>query len=117
MGRKYLKGLFLGILLVGSCTSDEAHRYYAETTFPRKKVEEIEVLREAPSKAYDVIADFQARGASVKYMRKKAAEIGADAVIIGTYGGYKLRSEEWASQDAYSNSYSRIVGTAIKYKR
>lgn len=119
MSRSFIWGMSLVLALASaSCVSDEAHRYYASTTFPQKKTDEVEVLREAPTSCpYEVIADFQARGASVNYMRKRAAEIGADAVIIGTYGGYKLISEEWASEDSYSNSYSRIAGTAIKYKR
>ena len=70
-----------------------------------------------PSRPYEVIADFQARGASIEYMRKKAAEIGADAVIVGTYGGYRSKSDDWANHDKYSNTYSRITGTAIRYKR
>jgi len=104
-------------VLVGACVSDQAHRYYAHTKYPPKPVDQVEVLYEAPSRPYEVIADFQARGASVKYMRKKAAEIGADAVIVGTYGGYRSRRDEWAGQDKYADSYSRITGTAIRYKR
>ena len=105
------------LALLGGCVSDQAHRYYADTKYPVKAVDEVEVLREAPSEPYEVIADFQARGASIEYMRKKAAQIGADAVIVGTYGGYRSKSDAWASEDKYSSTYSRITGTAIKYKR
>ena len=63
-----------------------------------------------------VIADFQARGADDDYMRKKAAAIGADAVIVSYLGGYRDRGDEWAGQDSQSQSYSRVTGTAIKYK-
>ena len=36
---------------------------------------------------------------------------------VGTYGGYRSKSDVWASEDTYSDTYSRITGTAIKYKR
>ena len=112
-----LSGTCVCLALVAGCVSDQAHRYYADTKYPAKPVDEVEVLREAPSRPYEVIADFQARGASLEYMRKKAAEIGADAVIVGTYGGYRSKSDAWASEDKYSDTYSRITGTAIRYKR
>ena len=35
-----------------------------------------------------VIADFQSRGENAKAMQKKAAKIGADAVIVVYLGGY-----------------------------
>lgn len=103
--------------LAGGCVSDEAHRYYATERFPSRNEKDVEVLFTAPSKPYDVIADFQARGASVDYMRRRAAEIGADAVIVGRFGGYRARSDDWASEDKYSDTYTRIVGTAIRYRR
>lgn len=71
----------------------------------------------APSRPYDVIADFQARGAAVEYMRRNAAEIGADAVIVGKFGGYRAKSDDWAGEDKYGDTYSRITGTAIRYRR
>lgn len=51
-----------------------------------------------------------------KDMRKKAAAVGADAVIVTILGGYYSISEEWAESDSYSHTYSRIAGTAIKYR-
>jgi uncharacterized protein YbjQ (UPF0145 family) len=74
-------------------------------------------LRDAPEQAYDVIADFQARGASPEYMRRQAAKIGADAVIVGTFGGYRSKGDEWANQDKHADSYTRITGTAVRYRR
>ena len=109
----------LGVVLcfATGCVSDQAHRYYADERYPPRAVDEVELLYEAPAQPHVVIADFQARGASLKYMRKKAAEIGADAVIVGMYGGYRSKSDEWASEDKHSNTYSRITGTAIRYRR
>lgn len=49
-------------------------------------------------------------------MQKRAAEIGADAVIVSLLGGYYDSNTEWASEDAFSSTYSTIAGTAIKYK-
>lgn len=105
------------IILSDGCVTDQAHRYYASERFPPRPKEEVEVFSEIPSEPYEVIADFQARGASVRYMQKKAAEIGADAVIVGMYGGYRAKSDEWASEDKYAKTYTRITGTAIRYKR
>jgi nucleotide-binding universal stress UspA family protein len=105
------------ILAIAGCVSDEAHRYYATERFAPRSEKEVEVLKTAPSRPYDVIADFQARGASVEYMRRRAAEIGADAVIVGTFGGYRAKSDDWASEDKYGDTYSRITGTAIRYRR
>ena len=100
-----------------SCVSDQAHRYYSDDYFPPKDTKDVEILTRAPMRPYEVIADFQARGASEKYMQKKAAQVGADAVIIGTFGGYRSRRDEWASEDRHRDSYTRITGTAIIYKR
>ncbi len=105
------------IVLLGGCVSDQAHRYYANERFASRPKEEVKVLSGIPSEPHEVIADFQARGASVEYMRKKAAEIGADAVIVGTYGGYRAKGDEWASEDKHAETYTRITGTAIRYKR
>lgn len=110
--------LFAILAMVGtvSCVTDQAHRYYAEKRYPPKNIEDVEVLWEAPTRAHVVIADFQARNARPKYMRKLAAEIGADAVIVGTLGGLRSKGDEWAGEDKYAKYYSRITGTAIRYK-
>jgi len=105
------------IIALSACATDVANRYYASTTYTAKQPEQVEILRQSPSRPYEVIADFQSRGDSVKSVRNKAAKIGADAVIISTLGGYYERAEEWASGDAQSNTYSRICGTAIRYKQ
>ncbi len=105
------------IIALSACATDVANRYYASTTYPPKQPEQVEILRQSPSRPYEVIADFQSRGDSVKSVRNKAAKIGADAVIISTLGGYYELSEQWASSDAQSNTYSRICGTAIRYKQ
>lgn len=47
-------------------------------------------------------------------MRRKAAAVGADAVIVVLAGGSRLQSAEWASES--TNTYSRIIGSAIRYK-
>lgn len=105
---------FFLFCLVG-CVSDEANRYYLKETLPPKSAKEVEVLREAPQRPYTVIADLQANDASVRYMQKRAAQIGADAVIVVPVGGYYSRDEVWAGKDRNSKSYARMLGTAIKY--
>jgi hypothetical protein len=105
------------LALCPACVSDEAHRYYATERFSPREPETVEILYRDPAEPYDVIADFQARGASPKYMREKAAEIGADAVIVGMYGGYRSKKDDWAGEDRHSDTYSRITGTAIRFKK
>lgn len=124
-----LQARFWLCLCLTGCVSDQAHRYYLDERYPPKDVEDVEVLWRAPEEPYTVIADFQARPGGLgpgirshgewaaEYMQKKAAQIGADAVIVGTYGGYRAKGDEWAGIDRHSETYSRITGTAIKYKR
>ncbi len=98
------------------CMSDEANRFYLKEKLPAKNIQDVEVLREEPEQPYIVIADFQANRASIKHMRKRAAEVGADAVIVVPAGGWYSRKEVWADEDRHSDSYTRLTATAIKYK-
>lgn len=111
-----LRLITLAILCVAGCATDVANRYYSSVKYPAKDPSEVQILRAAPTRAYEVIADFQSRGESPKSVAKKAAKIGADAVIIATLGGYYEVGTQWASQDNQANTYTRIVGTAIRYK-
>ena len=103
-------------LMICSCASDVANRYYLKDTYPPKKPTEVELLSHNPERDFIVMADFQARGDTPEGMRKRAAEIGADAVIVQVLGGSYSRSDEWVGKDSMSTSYSRITATAIKYK-
>jgi len=107
----------LSFLCLAGCATDVANRYYAPVKYPAKDPKEVAILRAAPNRPYEVIADFQSRGESPKSVAKKAAKIGADAVIIATLGGYYEVGTQWASQDNQANTYTRIVGTAIRYKQ
>jgi hypothetical protein len=111
-----ITGISIMLLFAVSCTIDEANRYYLNERLPRKNVNDVEVLREAPERPYIVLADLQAEYASIRHMRKRAAAIGADAVIIVLVGGLYSEGEVWAGEDRHSGTYSRIIGTAIKYK-
>lgn len=112
---KKLLVVLLCLELVG-CATGEANRYYLKEKFPAKNIKEVEVLKEAPSRPYIVIADFQVSNTTVKYIQKRAAEIGADAVIVTLTGGRYSEDEIWAGNDRYSNTYTGLIGTAIKYK-
>jgi len=105
------------LLAITGCASDIANRYYGKTTYPPNQPNEVEILWKCPTRPYDVIADFQSRGESPEDMRSKAAQIGADAVIVSTLGGYYKIGEEWVGSDSYSHTYTRITGTAIKYRK
>jgi hypothetical protein len=111
-----LVGIFVFLFFEIGCVSDEANRYYLREKLSPKKINEVEVLREEPQRPYIIVADFQAVNASFKHMQKRAAEIGADAVIVVPVGGWYSTNEIWAGKDKHSNSYSRLIGTAIKYK-
>jgi len=111
-----LQLLVLICLISAGCATDVANRYYASIKYPPKNSQDVQILRQPPARPYDVIADFQSRGESPKSVAKKAAKIGADAVIIATLGGYYELGTQWASEDNQADTYTRIVGTAIRYK-
>ncbi len=103
-------------LLSCSCAQDVASRYYAAQQYPAKEPKEVELLYRAPTRAFDVIADSQSRGESPNSMKKRAAKIGADAIIVTPLGGLYSPGEQWAGSDRMSGTHSRLVGSAIKYK-
>ncbi len=108
--------LLLSVLFLFGCVSDVANRYYLSERFPPKEQSSVLILHSKPSKPFVVIADFQSRGESANDLQEKAAEIGADAVIVTQIGGFYSVDEEWASKDRYKNEHhSHIVGTAIKF--
>jgi len=107
--------LIIAVALLG-CASDVANRYYGDTRYPPKNVSEVELLSRKPSRPFTVIADFQSRNEGPEDMRAKAAQIGADAVIVSLLGGAYNRGEQWAGSDSMSNTYTHITGTAIVYK-
>jgi hypothetical protein len=115
LGSKYplMSFVFTACLIFGGCASDVANRYYVEERYPAKAPSEVELLWKSPNRSFVVIADFQSRGESPEDMREKAAKIGADAVIVALLGGDATGSQ-WATSE--SRTYSRITGTAIKFK-
>jgi hypothetical protein len=115
--RRHATLAVLVVLALAACATDVANRYYGTVKYPPREPRDVEILWRAPTRDYVVIADFQSRGETPQAMREKAAKIGADAVIISVLGGYYSLSEEWAAADRYSESYSRITGTALKYRQ
>ena len=110
-----LVGLLLASLSA-SCASDVANRYYGSVKYPPKPVDQVLLLDHAPDRPYTVIADLQSRGESPEDMRRKAAKLGADAVIVTTLGDYAYsQSEEWAQNKNANVAYTRIVGTAVRF--
>ena len=110
--------LLLALTLVFSgCAQDVANRYYASERYPAKDVNDVNLLYSAPSREFTVIADFQSRNESPQGMRIRAAKIGADAIIITPAGGSYRLNEQWAGNDSMSHSYSRLVGSVIKYRK
>lgn len=106
----------MSILFLTACVSDVANRYYMDEVYPAKNVDEVAILQAKPDRPFVVIADFQSRGESAGDLRRKAAEIGADAVIVVEVGGSYSRGEEWAHTDKYKDrDHSHILGTAIRF--
>lgn len=108
--------ILLACLTMSACASDVANRYYGSETYVPKTQSQVEILRARPARDFIVIADFQSRGETPEDLQLKAAQIGADAILIKILGGQYDRGEQWAGHDSMANSYSRIVGTAIRYK-
>lgn len=106
----------LVLVLFSGCATDVANRYYGAQRYPPKDPKEVELLWQRPTRQFIVIADFQSRGEKPETMRKRAAKIGADAVIVVTLGGLYDWGEEWADSDKQAGTYTRITGTAIRYK-
>jgi hypothetical protein len=106
-------------LLCSSCAQDVANRYYGAQRYPERDPRSVELLFHAPSRPFNVIADFQSRGESPEAFRERAAKIGADAVIVTRVGGLYRRSEEWAGSDTMVNTSANLaghlIGSAIKY--
>lgn len=77
---------------------------------------QVEVLNGRPLRDYFVVADFQTGGASERSLRRSAAEIGADAVIISNFGSNYSTKATAPGKDPYASPGGRVLGTAIKYK-
>src|SRR5258708_23247027 len=82
----------VSLALLG-CASDVANRYYGAERYSPTPITQVELLRSKPDRPFIVIADFQSRGESPEDLRKKAAKIGADAVIVSVLGGLYNNSE------------------------
>ena len=111
-----LLSLVAALSFVG-CAQDVANRYYVSQRYAAKDHKDVELLFRAPSRPFTVIADLQSRNESPQAMKKRAAKIGADAIIVSPLGGLYRLNEEWAGSDSMSRTYSRLVGSAIKYNQ
>ena len=107
--------IILAALIVGGCATDVANRYYSDQHYPARPAGEVAILTNAPARPYEVIADFQSRGDTAHSLRRRAAKIGADAIIVTYIGGSYYSGDQWAGQDSQRQTYSHIIGTAIKF--
>ena len=114
---KLIMLIFFSFLFLCGCVSGEANRYYLKQKFPARSHKDVEIFREKPSREYVVMADFQVSRGTFKHLQKRAAGIGADAVIVTCTGGWYSTSEVWADKDRYSDTCTGLIGTAIKYKK
>ena len=102
-------------MTIAGCATDVANRVYVKESLSPRPIADVQILWNKPDKPFTVLADFQSRGESPDDMRRKGAEIGADAVIVSRLGGLYSRDEQWAGKDRHSTTYSRIAATAIKF--
>ncbi|HEX5220052.1 MAG TPA: hypothetical protein VFZ59_10840 [Verrucomicrobiae bacterium] len=124
-----LSGLFLACLLV-SCATIDSHstQYVGASHPPPTDPVRVEILRTTPTRSHErigevkldastdpapPIADVEAR------LRKEAAKIGADAVVvvydrIQPVGAYV--SGSWWGRSVSTISGRVLIGVAIKYK-
>lgn len=107
----------LCLCLLASCVSDEANRYYSTEHYPARDPSTVEILKSRPPRPFTVIADFQGRGQTASGLQRRAAKIGADAVIVTFVGGWVSTQTKWADDDPYADTSSRSLGTAIRYKK
>ena len=115
MKSKFFVSVFLGGSLLGSCVMDHAERVYV--SYP-PSITPAEVITVIPQKPYDVIADVQWQGGTIKRMASRAAQLGGDAVIIQLLGGnVSLASLSPEEMNRSSQTFNRMAGTVIKYKR
>jgi len=84
--------------------------------FAPRDPQEVELLWDKPQEDYVVIGHFHSRGDSPKSIRKRAARIGADAVIVTPLAGESVKVDTPSRMPQLSRPYSRIVGEAIRYK-
>ena len=103
-------------MLISACAYDEAARYYGDINYPERKPSEVEILTAAPASDYTVIADIQANRSSARHMQRRAAKIGADAILLVYGGGSYNQCEIWAGVDGQSHTYTRLMATCIVYK-
>lgn len=107
--------LMLAFLCAG-CATDEAARYYSDVRYPARPSSEVQVFFAKPNRQFEVIADIQAYNVTPDHMRRRAAEIGGDGVILVRGGGAYDRNEVWASADRFSHTYHRLLATVIKFE-
>ena len=108
--------LLMGLVWLSGCAAtDVANRYYSEERYAPVPQDQVQILTRAPDTPYEIIAEFQSRREQPSDVQRKAAEIGADAVIITLFGGDHSLTAEWAQGDRdMEKTFSRIVGVAIK---
>ncbi len=121
MKTNLLLHLILVSLLVSGCVSEGTH-ILTGPKFPPTQPETVQILIEKPSKEHVVIGLVESRGMgitteandlelSMNALKKEAASIGADAIII------QSSTQDIAGISEYGTSTERrLKGVAIKYK-
>ena len=80
-----LTGLWL---IIGGCASVDTVRFTSQTFPPKNSIQEVDVLSRTPKRAHVRIAQLSVEDAALGYEKeqeailKKAAKLGADAVVF-----------------------------------
>ena len=91
-------------------------RYGLSQPFAPRDPQEVEVLWEKPAEAYTVIGHFRSRGNNPKSLQKRAAKIGANAVIVTPLDVVSAKTDRQYRMPQPSFSHPRIAGEAIRYE-
>ena len=117
-----MKKLFYLLVLISlqSCGSWGSKTRFGET-YPPNKVEKVEVLRFFPNEPYKEIGAVSAIGGAwsssaelVNKLRKASADLGADAVVLGSKGSTSLTTGGGASN---TQGQVNVVGNTAYYNQ
>ena len=104
------------VLAVAACTSVQANRFSAADRYAPVTVEEVHVFTadEDEPRCYDLLAELQGSGsmfndreALVEHFREKAAEVGANGVLLRGYD-----DSSWGVQEKEATALAIRYGDA-----
>lgn len=112
----------LGLLVLAlSCACGPTSTRVLHNLPPRPDAENVQIIHNLPTKDYYTVAEFEVLGYSESAIRRKGAQLGADAVYVASYSTYFVQSGD-STANARPSNFSKIepgremLCTAIKYR-